>query len=506
MNLQGLMKKETIRRVTIIESLYYSESFLSSDQLIDQLDCSLPALINDIRYLNNDDTPLQIRKHKGLYHLDFDPGSSIDTYYAGVLNKVLEFQILEGLFFERLTCIQKFSAQLNCSFSNLQRYLKKIDSGIQQWDFHIYHRPLRIEGNEEMIRQFYYLFFKEKRMPFKNYGFSERLLQGVDKFIHLLMQENNVTNNMNTHFQLLHHFLIALHRITKEHHLDTHLPNSSAVKLGSEIDQFNLRCLIERELKIPFTDQLMKECLWPLLSDKIVLNAEQQNTQRNKNLYLAAFYHTHRELVSRVNEELGYTLSESEVSEALRILGNDIYFFYPNREPISILAAPKKYMITLLRMKYSRAISKIERIVQTFLDTSHLPYTQERKDIYCCSLIIGIPHLLERLTVREKPLKVLLLSDASPKHEVLWGSILENFIKAPLHYEYFETPFLEPEKLAAVANKYDLIITDVTMPKLDTNTAIIAVNSCPTPQDLVAIQQFFDNIAPVEQCQLERYA
>lgn len=50
MNLRGLMKKETTRRLRLVEELYYSKEIVTSDYLMDKLKCSLPALISDIRF------------------------------------------------------------------------------------------------------------------------------------------------------------------------------------------------------------------------------------------------------------------------------------------------------------------------------------------------------------------------------------------------------------------------------------------------------------------------
>lgn len=65
-------------------------------------------------------------------------------------------------------------------------------------------------GDEGAIRHLFYLFFKESRMEFADYGFSQRLLNSVDELIRRILEENQITNNMNIHFQLMHSFLIGL--------------------------------------------------------------------------------------------------------------------------------------------------------------------------------------------------------------------------------------------------------------------------------------------------------
>lgn len=51
MKLRGLMKKETIRRLRIVEELYFAHDYLTSEQLLDKVTCTLPVLISDVRFL-----------------------------------------------------------------------------------------------------------------------------------------------------------------------------------------------------------------------------------------------------------------------------------------------------------------------------------------------------------------------------------------------------------------------------------------------------------------------
>lgn len=162
MNLRGLMKQETTRRLCLIEQLYYAKELLSSEQLMAALSCSLPALISDIRFLNEENLPIKIKKKKGLYSIEFDQFATIDIVYAYILRTSLEFQVIECLFFEKSRGIQLAADRLNCSFSNMQRYLKSIKHTLATWGISVHHRPLRVAGDEAILRQFYYLFLEKR--------------------------------------------------------------------------------------------------------------------------------------------------------------------------------------------------------------------------------------------------------------------------------------------------------------------------------------------------------
>ena len=52
MNLRRLLKRDSQRQLQLIETLYYSQHPLSSDELTKTIQCTTPALLSDIRSFN----------------------------------------------------------------------------------------------------------------------------------------------------------------------------------------------------------------------------------------------------------------------------------------------------------------------------------------------------------------------------------------------------------------------------------------------------------------------
>lgn len=493
MNLRGLMKQETTRRLCLIEQLYYAKDLLSSEQLMEVLNCSLPALISDIRFLNEETLPIKIKKKKGLYSIEFDQFATIDIVYAYILRTSLEFQVIECLFFEKSRGIQIAADHLNCSFSNMQRYLKNIKHKLATWDISVHHRPLRVAGDEAILRQFYYLFFREARMAFVDYGFSKELLNSVDYLLRQLLKENQIDNNMNVHFQLMHSFLIGLQRLKNGHSMKK-LSNESGLKLPAFDQLERLTKLIKRETGIDFTESSLKECLWPLFSHQLILNRQQQLFAIQKNTRLANFYESHHLLLNRISELLDTPLSQAEIVENLRLLGNSLFCYQPNKQSVEILQETQATMLKLIDKKYSRELRKIRTVVEDFLPSQqHNSFTE----LYISLLVTSISHLLQRLVAADQPIKVLLLSDTSTTHERFWHSIFPAFIKGAVNYDYFSSPFIQQEQLTNLTKRYDLIVTNVTMTELKSACPLIAINAYPTAQDFERIQQFVNCFEPL---------
>lgn len=493
MSLRGLMRQESLRRIIIVEKLYYEKDFVTSEELMEILDCSRPILLNDIRFLNEENLPIRIIKNKGLYSIEFDFHATIDTIYAYVLRSSLEYDIIESLFFEKNEKIQFAAKDLNCSLSNMQRYLIAIKSELLKWDIGVNHRPLQMVGDEASIRQFYYLFFKESRIQFSNYGFSKKLIDAVDQLIRRILADNHITNNMNVHFQLMHSFLIGLQRRKHGHKMKG--LSSKCGLIIPELDQLtHLGYLIRRESELPFNAAYLRECLWPLYSHQLILTRQQQTLVHKKNRQLAHFYEAHHFLIDKVNSLLITPLSQTERLDTLRQLGNRLFCYNHKECSIEIIQETDKAMLKLIGKKYGREIRKLSKIVSEFL----IPRKQELLiSMYISSLITIIPDLLQRLVDADRPIRVLLLSDTSTSHERFWHSVFPAYIKGSVQYEYFESPYLFQEQLVNLTRNYDLVVTNVTMNNLVPACPLIAINTYPTSKDFDRIQQFINDYEPL---------
>ena len=130
MDFRSILGTSDTRRLELVEKLYYRRDGLSSDELLSELNCSLPILLNDIDLINEQHSYYLINKVKGLYRLEIDPKVNLGNIYADTLNRSSEFQIIEELLYERCDSITSLSKKLYLSTSNTQRALKKIEKAL----------------------------------------------------------------------------------------------------------------------------------------------------------------------------------------------------------------------------------------------------------------------------------------------------------------------------------------------------------------------------------------
>lgn len=69
MDFRSILGTSDTRRLELVEKLYYRRDGLSSDELLSELNCSLPFLENDIDLINEQHSYYLINKVKGLYLL-----------------------------------------------------------------------------------------------------------------------------------------------------------------------------------------------------------------------------------------------------------------------------------------------------------------------------------------------------------------------------------------------------------------------------------------------------
>lgn len=125
MDFRTILGTSNMRRLLLLELLYYRRDGWSSDQLLSKLNCSLPILLNDIDLINSFNPSFQIIKTKGIYLVVLDKAISLGNLYADFLSSCPEFQIIEELLYEECENITALSKKLYLSTSNTQRYLKK---------------------------------------------------------------------------------------------------------------------------------------------------------------------------------------------------------------------------------------------------------------------------------------------------------------------------------------------------------------------------------------------
>ena len=72
MNFRDILGVSNLRHLRLVELLYACRIGLSSDQLLEELECSLSVLLKDVKLINSQQDAFRIVKYKGLYQLQIN--------------------------------------------------------------------------------------------------------------------------------------------------------------------------------------------------------------------------------------------------------------------------------------------------------------------------------------------------------------------------------------------------------------------------------------------------
>lgn len=283
MNFREILSVSTLRHLRLVELLYACRTGLPSDQLLEELECSLSVLLKDVKLINSQQDAFQIFKYKGLYQLRVKSHISINRLYAETIQQSPEFQILEELLYESCENINELSKKLFLSSSKTQRNLKKIESVLSRAGITLHYRPLRLEGKKSVIRHMYYRYFLEKsdRLDSLYHDLREFQIRSITDFVNQFIQVNRLDDQFISRKRLGYTLFISLWRIKNGHYYPKE-------KLGSHLmlpdvpilDAFKRMAMEVFRLKL--SADLVKDCLWLVYSDSVVSSIGQLHSAFKK--------------------------------------------------------------------------------------------------------------------------------------------------------------------------------------------------------------------------------
>lgn len=491
MDFRAVLGTSNKRRLTLLEKLYYRRDGWSSDQLLSELNCSLPILLNDIELINEEYPSFQIIKAKGLYRLIVDKKVSLGNLYANILNTSPEFQIIEELLYEECENITALAKKLYLSSSNTQRYLKKIEKALTMAGMDLCYRPLRVEGDEGEIRNFYYRFYTEKqkafestmpKLPTKHYHIIERYVQ---EFVRV----NQIHEKYVFQKRLIYNFYVSTWRMKNGHEYPREDLRTEGLILPMEIEYKELKQAVREGADMELTPDMVRDGLWLIFSDSIVFSISHRELAMTDNAKYQQLFMRHYELVDDYNKMLGYRLDKKSRIDLATVLSNDFYMYDPQGQYVCLLWRNRTMFLSEVSKIYNRGVEKVRELVQNFVDKYEMYQEEDFVRDYTYLLITMEERCLEWLAKQEPLLKVLLLSDLTPTEESFLAKQISDTIYGNFRIVHFEklsggTPQLQEE-----LKKYDCLITTGSAEGLPEDYPVVVIDPFLTRQSIRWIQE-----------------
>ncbi|MGM0174638.1 helix-turn-helix domain-containing protein [Enterococcus sp. DIV0800] len=496
MDFREVLGTSSLRRLRFVELLYASQVGLPSDQLLEELECSLPILLKDVKLINDEQDAFHIEKFKGLYQIQVKPHVSINRLYAEVLQQSPEFQIIEELLYEKCSSISDLAEKLYLSASNTQRYLKKIENALKKVGIKLDYRPLRIEGKESVVRHFYYRYFIEKsgslEMLFDE--LKEYQVRAISDLVDQFIQVNHLENRHIFRKRVSYNIFISLWRIKNgRFYPQNELISPLSMPDKETLDSFERMAL--EVFRVRLTNEQVKDCLWLSYADMLVFSEDQWKSAMKQSRTYRDLYQKHYELVEEFNRLIGRSLNEDEKSELTIVLVNDQRMYSPKGRFIDILYRQRSIFLEKMMETHYQAVKKVLQIAERFVKRYRIYQENDFVWNYAYLLITMVPQSLNLLASNDKPLKLLLLSELSPTEEVFLAEQIEERI-----YGNFEVNFVEERSRDAHIDqynleKYDALITSSSVEEVPYDYPTVIIDPFLTNQNIVQLQQLISDLA-----------
>ncbi len=492
MNLRRLLKRDSQRQLQLIETLYYSEHARSSEELAHIIQCTPPALLNDIRAINLQSDYYKIIRENSLYRLEQKDNATIDVFFSNLLNRSTAFKLLEAILFEECSSLAELSQKLFCSLTTAQTVMKDLQEALSCWKLTILRRPFRLTGNETAIRHLFFLYFSEKKVARENTRFSSKFFQLGDAVVLSMIEKNHLSVSLAQYQRLSLCFFISLVRISKGHRVTSRTLNSTSLVPPSQRATTPFSTFLRKELGLLYSEDVMKDSFWLLYSDMFLLGEEQKRQVLKTNYSIAYHYETHYELTEKLSLMLKTPLSPQQKDLLTTTLINQHLFHAKTKEIIGVLRDRKQDCLRLLENFHAHCVHQLRNLVIEFTEEYQLFGSPEFVDNYVYQIIATIPSCLNDMKQSEKNVSLLIVSTDSKMQESLLIELLRFSLRGNYTIQQINVKQLHNKSYLEVFEEHDIVISTSTFDVPNCRTPIIAVELCPSIQSLSKIQQLVD--------------
>lgn len=497
MDFRTILGTSNIRRLLLLELLYYQREGLSSDQLIAKLNCSLPILLNDIEIINSEKPTFQVVKVKGIYRIVVDKSLSLGNVYGDFLRLCPEFQIIEELLYEECDNITALSKKLYISSSNTQRYLKKIEETLTEAGMALCYRPLRIEGDEGEIRNFYYRFYSERQSTFESTlpKLPSNHYYILEQYVQDFVKVNNIHEKYVFKKRLIYNMYISFWRIKSGHHYPEDELRTDGIILPMELSYKRLKQAVREGVELELTPEMLRDTLWLTFSDAIVFSIEHRDLAMTDNPKYRRLFMQHYELAEEFDKILGNPMTNLNKTDLATVLTNDYYLCNPQGKYLGVLWRNRTVFVEHASKVYARGVQKVRKLVERFVDKYKMFQEADYVQNYVYLLITTEVYSLEWLASQDQLLKVLLLSDLSPTEETFLAKQIFESVYGNFTITHFEQLSGGIPNLKEELKNYDCLITTGSSEGLPKDYPVVVIDPFLTDQSRHFIQETISELS-----------
>lgn len=491
--MHSLLRTTTSRQLTILETLYEEEAWLTISQLSNLTNFPIRTLQHLIPILNEQFHPLTIQHHSSLgYKLFIPQYLGFEYVYEKIFDNSHEFSILEAVFFNNDISTEQLSDLLFISPATVNRAIKAINSVFKEKDLDIKITNFnhQLIGNELAIRNMMFQYLKEKYslqtspFPFEQILAYQNMLNDVLSYTGLQRPYSEL--------EFLSQIFVVV--ITREQAgftlelMDHTALNNPIFHLLSAHKAYGI--YFSGTTKLIWESRIIEQLFAPFLNVNYFQDFSSLQLAAKNDLNLQKLIDRIAILIDNISQSLGITCDSLE-KITLTLINHYPLFIGENH----ILFNPRKEMLDNLATDYPILGHVILKALEDFSFTPQFKWTPASLNESIFIIITNWKHLIPQVMAIAKPLKVLLACT----YEIGHAHIIEEMLVARpnLHINCdisFATTF---QQFIDESKSYDIIICNSDKLQLD-HPNMLYFPPLPRKRDWVALADMVKKISSIE--------
>ena len=489
MDLRNLLKKDDLRRLKLLEYLYFHNKQASEEELKKAMNStSYSVLLEDIRLINQQIPEMTITRSKNSYVLNHHSGFGLDSLYSHMVSHTPEMKFLELLLYETCKTQAEAADRLFLSLTSFHRLYKKLQRFLAEKNVRIEKNPLRLCGNEFFIRYLFTVYYKERRKNTYSFFQDTSLDEELNQWIVSFAKANHLEEKYIIHEQLRIASAVAIIRLQHGHCLFTEkTAEYPDIKFPEEHLFIKLSFAID-----PI--QTAKEIVWNYFSDNHFVSAAHFQYALKANPWVKKIHRFAELYLKELEESLQLSITPDKKQELVTLFCDDNFVYRSNGDVITILRNVRRNFVEEYQQQYPQEMRVLQSFIDSFIARHQVKITLDQRCHQLFILLTTIPDLLEKLM---PPLRILILSDIAPFHGHFLKEKAQRSLYGNLTFSVIEEIFDQHQAIFEQFRQYDLIFSTFELLHSFPDLPVITIKPIPSLEDFheyqLAINQVVKN-------------
>lgn len=489
--MRKLLKDTDARRLGLVELLTKKNTWMTTLELSERLNCSQRVIKDDLAFLRNSRLGFSIKSSYEGSRIEYDPNRSINSYYQYVLGNTTIFQVLEAVFFNKGITPYDLQEDLFLSQSTYYRLIRTSNPVLRDnFGIELDANTATVTGDEAAIRYFYYTYFSEK------YSSSEWCFRDIDEqaLQNLLNFALNLIDTSLSYSNYSHIKLLVAVNLTRFYTHDwVNLKSEDTLldKLWERIPEMTPP-LYEtlKKLNIHLTKEMILQVFGPFIHRDFTFSYEQLTELLTHNHSMTRSVNFLSTLLDELS--LNYSIPILNKQEVLWFINNVAYnegfvphtayiYFNPNADLMAEITKFNPHFINDLTLGIKAYRQLINKPLTKFT-IEHLVY----------QVCVRWRNLIISLHNEWSKVQAILISEFSSGRTQLIQDVIQQSFGNMVILEIFNGSEVTPELIETMDK--DLVITTIPLPHTS-SLPIFCFNGNISSKNISKLQQFVEDVA-----------